>query len=293
MERTPPESNKRVRNQLTPEESHDNNPNKRAASICTPQDAGLVGGMTKGDLLQAFSEMLDIKLENVASKEDVKILQLEVSSVKAECDVLKKEVRRLSEGNLMLQKKLEDAEKREKMGNLIFKGLPESDKLPNDTVKQFCEEELAIENLTIKNSYRLGKKNSTQIRPILVEFVKQEDVRSILARKKEIKNTDVVVHRDRTLKERKMRNFLWELKNEVCRVNKRANVQIRNEQFIVNGTIFSCSDDCKLIPKDAKALEDLKREVGADVIKVLEDAEAKARSKGCNVASGSQGIGGR
>lgn len=272
VQRTPPESTKRPRIHTSPEEVFDKNPKKRTMN----EEVGLVGSMSKRDLLEAIGDMLDVKLESVASKEDIRLLQQELSAVKGECDALKLEISRLRNSNISLQKKLDDTEKREKNNNLIFKGLPESDQATNDTIKQFCKEHLSVDDLQIRNSYRLGRKDNTKTRPILVEFVMQDHLKSILFNKKKLKNSKINIHRDLTLNTRKKHNFLWEVKKEITKVNKNLKIEVRGEQLIVNDNVLLCTEDFKLITKEGDTTEILANKFGLDIGRIIACVSAKS-----------------
>lgn len=279
MERTPPEPMKRVRNEVSPEENSALNPKKRTGSVSTSREPGSVGQTSNEELLQAIGEMMDRKLDNIATREDVKNLHQELTAVRDECDALRAEVRRLSDSNLCLQMKMEAAEKREKKNNLVIRGLPENDQDPSEIVKKLCKERFAIDNVMIKNSFRLGRENADKKRPILVEFVMQDDIRNILTCKGNLKDTGVVVHRDSTLQERKNRSFLWEIKKEIMAINKNASLVLRNGELIVNKKIFSCTNGYKLITKDGEAAEVLGKVLGFDVRQMLAVVTAKMTRK--------------
>lgn len=174
---------------------------------------------------------------------------------------------------------MEAAEKRGKKNNLVIRGLPENDQDPSEIVKKLCKERFAIDNVMIKNSFRLGRENADKKRPILVEFVMQDDIRNILTCKGNLKDTGVVVHRDSTLQERKNRSFLWEIKKEIMAINKNASLVLRNGELIVNKKIFSCTNGYKLITKDGEAAEVLGKVLGFDVRQMLAVVTAKMTRK--------------
>lgn len=270
MERTPPVSTKRTLQEISPDNVTGNSSKRNM-----PDDSGIVGNMSKKDLLDAFGMLLDAKLENVATREDITRLQEEVLAVKSECDALRLEVQSLNENNKLLKRKLEENERRQKVCNLIFKGLPENNSSPSDTVQKFCEETLETGKLAIRNAYRIGRKIDDRSRPIVTEFILQQDLQLVMNNRHKLKNTNIIVHRDRTENARMKRSFLMELKNEVMKVNNNIKIELRGEQLIANRTIFTCSDDCNLMTRQGIATTVLSQVVNFEVKAMVEELAKK------------------
>lgn len=273
------EPTKRTLSQTSPEDS-EKELKKRNSSTSRTMGSSLVGNMSIQELMEAIGTMMETKLVNIATKEDICILKKEVEAVRGECDALKEQVKALKEANMELKQKLDYNESREKKCNLIFRGLPETDHLTSDIIKTFCKESLRIEKeLFIKNAFRLGKKVGARARPILVEFIMQEDVKVILDSKESVKNSSVLIHRDRTLGLRKKRIILMELKNEVIKINKNITVEIRGERLIVNRKVFLLTEDNKLVDQEGDAAGKLSLIIGADIHKVLAEVLEKISSQ--------------
>lgn len=274
MKRTPPVATKRTLQEISPDNITGNSSKRNM-----PEDSGIVGNMSKKDLLDAIGTLLDSKLENVATREDISRLQDEVLEVKSECDALRLEVQRLNESNEMLKRKLEENERRQKGFNLIFKGLPENNSSSSETIQKFCEETLETGKVAIRNAYRIGRKIDDRTRPILVEFLLQEDVQLVIDKKQKLRNTNIVIHRDRTENSRMKRSFLLELKSEVMKINNNTKIELRGEQLIVNQTSFSCSDDGNLMTRQGIATEVLSQVVNFEVKAMVDELAKKYKLK--------------
>lgn len=267
-------SSKRTLKEISPDNNTENTSKRNMT-----EDGGMVGNMSKKDLLDAIGTLLDGKLENVASKEDIIRLQEEVLEVKRECDALKLEVKKLNESNVLLERKLEESERQHKVFNLVFKGLPENNISASDTIQKFCEETLSTGKLAIRNAYRIGRKIDNRVRPILAEFMLQQDIQLVLDNKNKLRNTNIVIHRDRSEKVRMKRAFLWDLKSEVSKTNSEAKIELRGLQLIVNQTAFSCSDDYKLITRQGRPTELLSQILNFDVKDMVEELAIKRKRK--------------
>lgn len=272
LKRTPTNTTKRTLVETSPDLT---NTSKRNM----PEGSGMVANMSKKDLLDAIGDLMDGKLINVATKDDIARLQEEVVAVKSECDALRLEVKSLQENNEMLRKKLEESERRDKAFNLIFKGIPEENISASEAIKKFCEETLGTGKIAVRNSYRFGRKMDNRARPIVAEFMLHEDVQLILNRKKLIKDSNIVVHRDRSVNARNKRNFLLELKSEVTRINNNIKAELQGEQLIINQRAFSCTDELRLTTRQDNAMDALTQEVQADIKDLVEELAKQSTQK--------------
>lgn len=272
MQRTPtkatssaaaPSSTKRVFQLTSPDLQNE----KRQAKRIMAGDNNTVGNMSQRDLVKILGDLLEQKTEHLATKADVVNLREEVLALKNECDALKKEVNSLNATNAVLQKKVEACEERQKRFNVIFKGLPQkSSSNPCVEVQEFCKSRLGIEKqLTIRNAYRIGKEGGKYPRPILAEYLLQEDINIIMENKQKLKGTNFVIHRDRSECFRRKRMFLLELKSELLKINKNCDCQVKGHQLIVNQQSFACNEDFSLITRDGDAVLQLSKLMGTDV----------------------------
>lgn len=230
-------------------------------------DTASVGNMSQSDLVKVLGELLDKKTEHLATKVDVSKLQEQVVALRTECDDLKWEVKALNEKNVTLQRKLEVCEQHQKKFNLIFKGLPQNDSNnPYLEVQEFCETSLGIsKKLTLRNAYRFGRKGGKYPRPILAEFLLQEDIRIVMDSTAKLKGTNFIVHSDRSEGFRKKRAFLLDLKTELRKNNSNCDCQVKGQQLIVSKKFFSCNDDFSLFTREGDAIVELSKASGSDV----------------------------
>lgn len=274
VQRTPPESAKRALSLISPENTIEP---KRIMS------GGLdatVGNMPTKELLEAFSTLLDGKLEHLASKDDIRSLQQEIDDVKNECEALKQEVKALNYNNAQLKRKLDAHERQQKAGNLIFRGLPDNDAHPSETIQKFCKEILGIEDkINIRSASRVGRTMPNRTRPILVEYLSLEDTKTVMDRAASLKNTKFVVHRDRTEAARKKRSLLYEIKSAINQRNKDIKVEIRGHQLSVNKKFFTCNEDNQLVTRNGDAIEELTKLIGVDAGFILVEAVDNLKRK--------------
>lgn len=270
MKRTPPETTKRVLSQISPDNPSGSG-SKRTMSVVASSNT--VGSMSKGDLLEAISTLMDGKLEHLAAKEDIQALQNEFLLVKSECDQLKLEITKLNESNAQLSKRLHSYEAQQKANNLIFKGLPEKGLPESETVHVFCKEMLGLDDkLSIRNAFRLGRKTPNITRPILVEYIFFEETKAVMDKASRLKNTNFVVHRDKPQITRKKRSLLLEIRNELNNKNKNMNAEVRGQQLIVNQKYFYCSDDYQLLSKYSADVDELAKTMGVEMKDLMDTA---------------------
>lgn len=285
MKRTPPNStpassasssSKRLFHLTSPDLQSENRETKRIMA----GDSVSVGNMSQSDLVKILGCLLDKKTEHLSTKEDIAKLQDEVTALRRECDDLKHEVKTLHEINTNLQQKLEACEEHQKRSNIIFKGLPENSNNPYAEIQEFCENTLSIDKkLTLKNAYRFGKKGGKYPRPILAEFLLQEDSRIVMDRKSKLKGTNFIIHRDHCESFREKRSFILDLKSELQKKNANLDCQVKGKQLILNNKFFSCSDDFSLITRDGDALRELSKAIGSDVRETVLALAKSAKGK--------------
>lgn len=100
-----------------------------------------------------MSSLLDVKLANLATKEDLSILSNEVAAVTEENNIFREEVSNLKAREKVILGKLFDLEGRSRRINLIFRGLKWAGKYPDYTevVRGFCNEVLGVSDMVYIN----------------------------------------------------------------------------------------------------------------------------------------------
>lgn len=201
-----------------------------------------LGNLTRGQLLDDISALLDSKLSNLvsnlASKDDVTNLSDQVSSLAEENKNLKEEIEALRAQERAVINKLVDLESRSRRNNLIFKGLRWSKNTKDfrEVVDKFCREVMGAEgNLWINRAHLLGKKGSA----IIAHFPSDSEIDYLMSRVSRLKGTGYVVHRDYPAEVRLKRARLMEVRKEVERVAGKIKMPLVFDHLEVQGCRFT------------------------------------------------------
>lgn len=150
----------------------------------------------------------------------------------------------LEEENKKLVEKAERTEKKLKLNNLIFYGIPEEESTNEDlirTVRKLLNDKFSINIniIEINNLYRLGKKGN-QNRPTLVSLTSFLRKQEILRNGKKLKGSGIIVTEDYTEKTLEERKILVPYYKEARLRNKRT--ILKGSQLIIEGKAFTCQD---------------------------------------------------
>lgn len=210
-----------------------------------PGDDETLGNITRGQLKNDLSALLDEKLStlvsNLASKEDLDNLAGQVSRLSEQNELLKEEISALKAQGKVVASKLVDLEGRSRRNNLIFKGL----KWSNDTkdfravVDKFCREVFGSDGtLWINRAHPLGKGGNA----VIAHFPNDVDIDYIMSRVRRLRGTGYVVHRDYPEEVRKKRACLMSVRAEVERVAGRRKTTMFFDHLILDGVRFTWED---------------------------------------------------
>ncbi|XP_039296274.1 choline transporter-like 1 [Nilaparvata lugens] len=238
-----------------------------------------VGEMTLNQLMVSFSEILDSKLSNVASKEDMKELSDKVSALERENSQLKEKLIRMEKVCEKTELKLIDLESRSRRNNLIFKGIQSIQGVDCATkVKNFCSNILGIsEEIFVNRAHFLGKGTET----VIAHFPKDEDIHKIFGNVKKLKNTNIVVHRDYASEVRVKRSKLLALKKELSRLVPEVDVRLGFDFLKIQGVQFYWSSDWKLMSGKEDGIAKLKSMLRVDLANFA--SRLKEESVGCTI----------
>lgn len=197
-----------------------------------------VGELTQAQLMAGLSALLDQKLANLATKEDLANLTKKVEALQKENSDLRVEIDTLRRNERSMMSKLVDLESRSRRNNLIFKGL----KVPENTrdyafcVRKFCSEVLGSDDkLYVNRAHPLGKSRST----IIAHLPNDEDIQYVMSRVGILKNTGYVVHRDFPQEIREKRAKLIQVRAEVERVTGRRRMTLGHDHLVIEGCRFT------------------------------------------------------
>lgn len=218
---------------------------KRPRSASSPSlaeaegmDQEKVGDLTQAQLMAGLSSLLDQKLSNLATKEDLINLSLKVEKLEEENRALRAEVSSLRNQGSLVMDKVTDLEARSRRNNLIFKGL----KVPQGTndychiVWKFCVEVLGSRDaLWVNRAHPLGKDNST----LIAHIPDDSDIHYIMSKVKTLRNTGYVVHRDFPREVRVKRAILAKVRSEVERVTGKRRMPLFYDHLTIEGCRFT------------------------------------------------------
>lgn len=197
-------------------------------------------GLTKEEYTKIMSELLDVKLQNVATKDDIATVKTDIISIKEECSVLKAAVDSAKKREQLIVSELKNLQIQIRKNNLVFRGInsnPDPDEMKNAIIV-FCKENLGVDNLDIQRVSQLGKNNV-----ILVEFAKFSCVQQILRNTIKLKRSTVSIQRDLPQTMRATRNALVWLRKNLITVNKNNTYKIQGDKMLINGCLFMVADD--------------------------------------------------
>lgn len=146
---TPSRGNKRSRPYPSPNSAEEDGD----LGLSVNMQSEKVGYLTQEQFISVLSSLLDVKLANLATKEDLSILSNEVAAVTEENNIFRKEVSNLKAREKVILGKLFDLEGRSRRINLIFRGLKWAGKYPDYTevVRGFCNEVLGVSDMVYIN----------------------------------------------------------------------------------------------------------------------------------------------
>jgi hypothetical protein len=245
--------------------------------------------MTHSQLKDLLSSLLDEKLVNIATKQDIEDVTSEVRNLKLENERLQEEMSQLKQQQNFLFNKINDLESRSKRNNLIFKGLQWNGQVDfKNLVADFCIQVLGCnEKIWVNRAHLLG--NS---RVVIAHFPSDSDMEEVMANTGRLRGTGYVVHRDYTVEVRKKRAVLTQVKNEIIRVCGRRRLPLVFDHLFVEGFKFTWEKDClKAGNSDgaAKLLELFGKDFTAFINRLREGDKDIQQSRGASAVARDRG----
>lgn len=209
-------SNKRSR-QLSPEQLINNN-NKKQNINCNQQNMDA----NKNDTADVFSwnklcSLLDDKLKDVAKKEDVQSIRIEMDELRVENTKLRNEVK-------VLSSRIEQIDRRSRSSNIVVSGLvcvnaaaakAVFNKLCTDSLNVYANV-VTVRDLPAKNTF-------------LFTLESQLQVVNVLGAKDKLKGGTIFMHKDYTKDEQNIRYNLRKLNKTISNLNM--NLKVRLGEF--------------------------------------------------------------
>lgn len=241
--------NKRTLSQTSPELSQSSS--KKASHLQSEAQPEQLLDMADSDIeldsafsWRRFCRILDKKLENVARKADLDVVQQEVIKLRSENSKLNEEI-------TLLKNRMETMERNSRRGRIIVRGLQSTnvDKAA-DEFSKLCLNLLKIRTKVI-DIVKLNNKNSFAI---TIESASQTF--SILSQKNKLKNSAVYMDQDLTLNERNARYKLRVLGRDL-KPFPDIKVRLGGPNIYIDDIKYTWSDD-KIVAvneEDAEALQ--------------------------------------
>lgn len=237
MTDTPSRVNKRSRPYSSPDSAEEDG----NLGLSVDMTSEKVGDLTQDKLISVLSSLLDNKLANLATKDDLSSLSNKVAAVTEENNILREEVANLKASEKVILGKLLDLEGRSRRNNLIFRGLKWAGKYPNyvEVVRGFCNEVLGASDMVFVNrAHLLGKDGSA----IIAHIPNDTDIEYVMRQTKRLKGTGYAVQRDYPKEVRAKRASLMAVRAEVERVAGRRKMPLVFDHLTVNGCRFTWED---------------------------------------------------
>ncbi|KAF6197908.1 hypothetical protein GE061_007650 [Apolygus lucorum] len=217
-----------------------------------------VGQLTVSQLMESISNLIDGK--GLATKQDLASTNLEIAALKKENSDLRKKI-----DNLNVRLNVYDRNMRK--NNLVFGGFEHKDPDFVAVIEDFLKQVLKIErNIVIGRAFPLGKQGLNRC-PILVEFVRGEDVNLIMSRVGCLRGTGFFVHRDYSQEERIVRSKLSNVKNEILKLKKDVSITFKRDTLVVDNIEFKWDLD--------KGFQSSQGEDGAELLKAKLNLDLK------------------
>lgn len=233
-----------VSDKLTPSSAKtvctERNLTKRRLIETSPENMGdQVGSMTKCDLMQMMTSLLDEKFKNIATKTDILDVKENINEVKSEVSRLSNENKHLQNEIQKLKDERENDQRRMMLlekdfgkKKLIFRGL-ESQTSVFKAVKKVFQENLKMENpVEIEQTRKLYEKN--QKMTVMVELKSTNLVTQVLKHTKNLAGTSIHVERDLCKERQEKKKVMLYLKKEILKIDRSHKIIVRDDNMIIN-----------------------------------------------------------
>ncbi|CAH1153973.1 unnamed protein product [Phaedon cochleariae] len=188
--------------------------------------------------------------------EDIKTIKNDLQKVTKTVHDIEVKLELLESENKELKVEVETAKRKLKNNNLVIFGIEEKDDAETtNIVKQTLQDKLNIrlEDTDINNTYRIGKRNTSAKRPIILELVRNIKKQEILRNCGKLKGTDIAVSHDLTTKEREEKKVLYKYYKE-AKGNKCETTLLKNK-LIINGVSYKYEDLTKEVDRTLNNIE--------------------------------------
>lgn len=236
-----------------------------------------VGKMSATDLMEmmhvSMSKLFDDKLQNLATKEDLKKVEVKVETFAIKVDEIVKEnenlklrVMALEENKNKDHKTIVRLEEHMKRRNIIIRGVKKGPMY--EEVDSIFRQKLKINSsLEVENIRKLHESDAKMT--VIVEFKSERMVQEILKNTKNLKGTEISIELDLGSERLQDKKVMIQLKKDILFINKSLPVSVRNDKLKIGTKWFKWNNSKELMCGIQKGENVLKTLYG-DVISCLD-----------------------
>lgn len=211
-----------------------------------------VGKMSVKDLMILMSDLMDKKLLNLPTKQDIEEIKTNVNelsdkieTLQSENKVLKDEVKYLREQREKDYQQVIYLQEQSKRNNLIFKNIEHKIRL-EDAVKECCTKNLKLSNeIKVISTRKLFERNGKI--GVVAEFGSVEMVRDILKHANNLTGSNIILERDLTIEKQTDKRVMLELKRSIQNVSRKHKITVINEKLRINNKWFVWNREKQLV----------------------------------------------
>lgn len=226
-----------------------------------------VGTMAVTELMTLMSTLMDDKLKNIPTKQDIDEIKTNVNDLgskidhlKTENEVLKNEIKQLRDEKEKDHYQIMYLQDYVKRNNVVFKGMPSNNSLEG-AVKECCKDNLKltkeIKILSTKKLYERDEKIG-----VIAELSSGEMVKEIFKNTKNLAGTKIILERDLNSDKQKDKRVFLEMKKLIIDMNKDHRISVRNDRMKIENNWFWWNKNKQLICGKQDGVETLKKIFG-------------------------------
>lgn len=142
-----------------------------------------------------LDQKFDSKIENLATKQDLKRYSDEVKELKISNQNIKATMAGMKEERNYFQKRLEQMDRVLRSRNFVIKGIQHNGNI-NNAVKQLLTWKMQIQTEAAVDDIRIISNKNNREAMVLVKFAKEEYVREVFAKVNSLAGSNVYIERD-------------------------------------------------------------------------------------------------
>lgn len=246
---------------------------KRKCNETSPEICTQMINITKNDLIETMSTLLDEKLKNLPTKNDfleikenVNEIKSDVSRLENENSTLKDELKQLRESQEKDRRRLQQIEEDLSRKKLIVRGIA-SQRSAYHAIKKMCKDNLKINHaVDIESAKKIYDKD--QKMTVLVEFKSVGAVSEILKHAKNLAGSSISIDRDLCKERLQNKKVMLQLRKDILKADNSKRVGVKGDKLVVDGKIFAWNSKRILMCGQSEGLEVLQNIYGDIILNV-------------------------